>query len=162
MIVTGLSLVCLSIVRSFLVEASHEPHELRRHANSAIRAMVVLLTPSIVIGFIFAPQFLRFFGAAYADHGTVLMRMMLLSLPGTAVMTFYSTFAWIDQRLWWMTFRNVFGSVLQLIVIFVLIDSHGIDAIGIAMMVNSAVTLLLFLPASIRRYRLTEKDPTHH
>jgi len=52
------------------------------------------------------------------------MRMMLLSLPGTAVMTFYSTFAWIDQRLWWMTFRNVFGSVLQLIVIFVLIDSR--------------------------------------
>jgi len=36
-----------------------------------------------------------------------------------------------------------------------LIDSHGIDAIGIAMLANSAVTLILFLPASIRRYRMT-------
>jgi O-antigen/teichoic acid export membrane protein len=155
MIATGLSLVCLSIVRSFLVEASHEPHALRHHANSAIRAMVVLLAPSIVIGFIFAPQFLRVFGAEYADHGTVLMRMLLLAVPGTAVMTFYSTFAWLDQRLWWMTVRNVIGSVLQLVVIFALIDSHGIDAIGIAMLANSAVTLILFLPASIRRYRMT-------
>lgn len=157
MIATGLSLVCLSIVRSFLVEASHEPHALRLHANSAIRAMVVLLTPSIVIGFIFAPEFLRAFGAEYANHGTVLMRMLLVAVPGTAVMTFYSTFAWLDQRLWWMTIRNVVGSTLQLVVIFVLIDSHGIDAIGLAMLVNSAVTLIFFLPASIRRYRLTER-----
>ncbi|HEY5437862.1 MAG TPA: hypothetical protein VIJ99_03080 [Acidimicrobiales bacterium] len=160
MIATGLSLVCLSIVRSFLVEGSHEPHALRLHANSAIRAMVVLLTPSIIIGIIFAPQFLGIFGATYAHHGTVLMRMLLLAVPGTAVMTFYSTFAWLDQRLWWMTVRNVIGSVLQLVVILVLIDSHGIDAIGIAMLVNSAVTLILFLPASIRRYRLTEKMPS--
>jgi O-antigen/teichoic acid export membrane protein len=161
MIATGLSLVCLSIVRSFLVEASHEPHALRHHANSAIRAMVLLLTPSIVIGFIFAPAFLGIFGAAYANHGTVLMRMLLLAVPGTAVMTFYSTFAWLDQRVWWMTIRNVLGSFLQLVVIFILIDSHGIDAIGIAMLINSAVTLIFFLPASIRRYRLTEKIPSH-
>ncbi len=136
MIATGLSLVCLSIVRSFLVEASHEPHALRHHANSAIRAMVVLLTPSIVIGFIFAPQFLGIFGASYAHHGTVLMRMLLLAVPGPAVMMFYSTFAWLDQQLWWMTFRNVIGSVLQLVVIFVLINSHGIDAIGIVVRTN--------------------------
>jgi O-antigen/teichoic acid export membrane protein len=157
MIATGLSLVCLSIVRSFLVEASHEPHALRHHANSAIRAMVILLTPSIIIGFIFAPQFLAIFGAQYANHGSVLMRMLLLAVPGSAVMTFYSTFAWLDQRVWWMTIRNVLGSLLQLVVIFALIDSHGIDAIGIAMLVNSAVTLIFFLPASIRRYQMTER-----
>jgi O-antigen/teichoic acid export membrane protein len=124
--------------------------------------MVVLLTPSIVIGVVFAPQFLRVFGAEYADHGTVLMRMMLLAVPGTAVMTFYSTFAWLDQRLWWMTIRNVVGSVLQLVIIFVLIDGHGIDAIGIAMLINSAFTLVIFLPASIRRYRLTEGISSSH
>jgi hypothetical protein len=60
-----------------------------------------------------------------------------------------------------MTIRNVIGSVLQLIVIFALIDGHGIDAIGIAMLVNSALTLVLFLPASIRRYRLTGEVPIH-
>jgi hypothetical protein len=70
-------------------------------------------------------------------------------------MTFYSTFAWLDQRVWWMTVRNVFGSALQLAVIFILISSHGIDAIGVAVLLNSAVTLVLFLPASIHRYRMT-------
>ena len=32
LIATGLSVVAMSIVRSFLVEASHEPHLLRKHA----------------------------------------------------------------------------------------------------------------------------------
>jgi hypothetical protein len=82
---------------------------------------------------------------------------LLLSVPGSAVATFYSTFAWLDQRVWWMTARNVFGASLQLILIVVLIGSHGIDAIGIAMLINSAVTWVLFLPASIHRYRMTEK-----
>jgi len=155
MIASGLSLFCWSVVRSFLVEASHEPEELRRHANSAIRALVIVVAPSVVFGVIFAPYYLKIFGAAYSSQGTALMRMLLLAVPGSTVMVFYSAFAWLDKRVWWMTARNLVGSVIQLLVILLLIDSHGIESIGIAALVNSAVTLVFFLPVSIRRYRQT-------
>lgn len=155
MISTSLSLLFLSIVRSFLVEASHEPQEIRRHANSAFRALVAVLIPSVVLGSIFAPQYLRIFGASYATEGSTLMRMLLLSLIGNAVMVFYSTFAWLDKRVWWMTVRNLGGSVLQLLLIFALIGRHGINSIGIAALANSAITIVFFLPISIRRYRMT-------
>ena len=158
MIATSLGLFLLSIVRSFLVEASHEPYALRHHANSAIRAMIVVLVPCVVLGCIFAPEYLRIFGSSYSAEGSTLMRMLLLSLPGSAVMVFYSTFAWLDQRVWWMTVRNLGGSITQLVVILLLISRHGIEAIGIAALVNSAITVIFFLPISIRRYRMTAMD----
>jgi O-antigen/teichoic acid export membrane protein len=155
MIASGLGLFCWSIVRSFLVEASHEPDQLRSHANSAMRTMIVVLVPSVVLGYIFAPEYLRIFGASYSTQGTTLMRMLLLSLIGTTVMVFYSTFAWLDKRVWWMTVRNLGSSLVQLVLVFVLIGHFGIEAIGIAALVNAAITFVVFLPISIRRYRLT-------
>ena len=155
MIASGLNLFCYSVVRSFLVEASHEPESLRHHANSAIRALIVVVVPSVVLGIVFAPQYLRIFGSDYATQGTTLMRLLLLSLPGTTVMIFYSTFAWLDKRVWWMTIRSLAGSVIQLVVIVLLIDRRGIEAIGIATLLNSMITIILFLPMAVRRYRLT-------
>lgn len=156
MITSSLGLFFLSIARSFLVEASHEPHALRLHANSAIRVLVVVLVPSVILGYVFTPEFLRVFGASYAANGSTLMRMLLVSLLGNAVMVFYSTFAWLDKRVWWMAIRNLGSSVVQLVVILVLIKHHGINAIGIAALVNSFLTLVLFLPMAVRRYRITK------
>jgi len=155
LISSSLALVTSGIIRSFLVEASSEPHALRLHANTALRALVLVLGPSIIIGFIFAPELLGIFGHSYEVHGTTLLRMLLLSFPGVSVMYFYSTFAWLDRRVWKMTVRNVATNVLYLIVVIVLIGHHGIIAIGIASIVNSAFTAILFLPASIKRYRQT-------
>jgi O-antigen/teichoic acid export membrane protein len=155
MISTGLILLCVGIVRSFLVEATSEPQALRRHTNSAIRALAIVVVPSVVLGYIFAPEYLRIFGASYSAHGATLMRLLLISIPGSAVMVFYSTFAWLDKRVWSMTLRNLAGSIVQIVVILILIKGHGIDAIGIAALVNSLFTLVIFLPASVRRYRRT-------
>ena len=157
LIATGLSVVAMSIVRSFLVEASHEPHLLRKHAQSAMRALAVLLVPSVIIGCVFAPIYLRVFGAEYSAGGTTLIRLLLLAIPGSTVMVFYSAFAWLDQRVWWMSIRIFIGSVLQIAVILLLINRHGLLAIGIAALVNAGFTVIAFLPVSIRRYRETPK-----
>jgi O-antigen/teichoic acid export membrane protein len=155
MISTNLGLFCWGIVRSFLVEASSDRHELRRHANSTIRALAVVLIPSVVLGYIFAPDYLRLFGDAYATQGTSLMRMLLVSLLGSTVMSFYSAFAWLDQRVWWMTLRTVASSVIYIVMVYALIGHIGINSIGVATLVYSGTTLVVFLPISIRRYRQT-------
>ncbi len=159
MISNSLGTFAWSIARSFLVEASHEPHALRQHANSAIKGLTVVLVPSIVLGVIFAPEYLRVFGAGYAAHGTALMRMLLISLSGVAVMVFYSTFAWLDKRVWWLTARNVVFSVVYVLIVLLLLGHYGINSIGIASLVYSGLTALMFLPMSIRRYRRIESVP---
>ena len=153
MIATNLQALAFGVVRSFLVEASSEPHALKAHADSAIRGLAAVMIPCVVLGIIFAPVYLRVFGDAYARHGTDLMRMLLLSLVGTSVMIFYSTFAWLDKRLWWITARNVAFSAIYLIAIVALIGRLGINAIGVASLIWGGLTVAIFLPASINRYR---------
>jgi O-antigen/teichoic acid export membrane protein len=149
----NLGLFSLGIVRSFLVEATSEPSELRRHANSMIRALVAVLVPSMVLGYIFAPDYLRLFGESYATQGVALMRMLLISLLGSTVSVFYSGFAWLDQRVWWMSARTVASSVVYLVMVYLLIGHIGINAVGVATLVYSGTTVAIFLPISIRRYR---------
>jgi O-antigen/teichoic acid export membrane protein len=158
LIYSGLLLFNVSIIRSFLVEAASEPHLMRRHANMALVAMTAVVIPSVIIGVIFASDILRIFGSEYATRGTTLLRMMLLSLPLGSVSLFYSTFAWIDRRVWWMTIRNFVDVVIFFGVMFALIGRYGILSIGIGFLVSSAIQGIFFLPISIKRYRLTRNS----
>jgi O-antigen/teichoic acid export membrane protein len=155
LIAGSLSIFLFSVYKSFVVEAASEPHALRHHTNTAIGAMTVVLVPSILIGVVFAPLILRIFGAAYATHSTTLLRMLLLSLPLSAVSIFYSAFAWLDRRVWWMALRDLISACIYFVVLFSLIGRYGILSIGIASLVTSTSQGIFFLPISIRRYRLT-------
>lgn len=154
LIASGPALLLWNLVTSFLVEASSEPEALRHHANVTIRATIVVLAPSLVIGEVFAPQILGVFGAAYAQHGTTLLRMLMLSIPATAVTAFYSAFAWLDRRVWWLAIREVVSSAVYFAVLFSLIGHLGILATGIGSLVSSGLQGAFFLPISIKRYRL--------
>jgi len=156
LITTGLALVSGSIVRSFIVEAAHEPQRLRHHAVTAAWGLAAILAPSVLLGVIFAPRFLRIFGPAYEADGTMLMRMMLLSLPLTAVATFYAAFAWIDRRLWWLVLRELVNIAVYFSVLLALINRRGIEAIGIAALVSSGLQGLIFLPVTVKRFRQTK------
>jgi O-antigen/teichoic acid export membrane protein len=155
LIASSLGLLSWGVVRSFLVEATTEPGSLRQHAKSTLRGLVLVLIPSVILGCIIAPLYLRIFGSSYAAHGTTLIRMLLISLLGSTVMVYYSGFAWLDQRVWWMTTRNIACSVVYLIAIYVFIGHIGINAIGVAALIYAGMTAVLFLPTSIRRYRQT-------
>lgn len=159
LIYTGLALFNWSIVRSFIVEATHEPHALRRHANTAVRASAVVIGGSVIIGVAFAPEFLRIFGTAYANSGTTLLRMLLLSAPLSAITIFYTAFAWIDKRVWWLSIREIIGTAIYFLVLLVFIDRDGILAIGYASLVSAGIQGLFFLPFSVRRYRATSDTP---
>ena len=155
LIASALTLFVLSISRSFLVEASHEPHVVRRHANVTIRAMIVVVVPSVIMGVALAPQILQVFGTSYAQHGTTLLRMLLLALPGSSVTIFYTAFAWLDKRVWWMALRGLVSVVIYFVILFVFIGHYGILAIGIASLVSSGLQGIFFLPVAIVRYRRT-------
>jgi O-antigen/teichoic acid export membrane protein len=159
LISSGVSLFLWNLNTSFLVEASHDPMSLRQHANVTIRAAIFILVPTVGIGVTLAPEILRIFGTSYAIHGTTLLRMLLLSLPGTAVAAFYSAFAWLDKRVWRLAVRDLVSAVVYFSLVLTLIGRFGILAIGIASLVTSGLQGLFFLPISIKRYRSTA--PVH-
>ncbi len=155
LISNGLILFTLGIERSFLVEAASEPHALRHHTNVFIAALVGVLVPGIVFGVVLAPLLLKIFGSNYAAYGVTLLRMLLLSVPMSALTIFYSAFAWLDKRVWPMAARDCASAVIYFVTVFALIGRFGINAIGIASLVSSSVLAIVFIPVSVRRYRLT-------
>jgi O-antigen/teichoic acid export membrane protein len=146
-----------SIDRSFLVEASAEPAALYQHARVAVRAALFVVVPTIVIGVIFAPWILQIFGHSYATSGTTLMRLLILSLPGTAVTAFYSSFAWIDRRVWKLAVRDLVSAIVYFALIFTFIGHFGIVSVGIASVIQSALQLLFFVPPVAKRYRVSAR-----
>ena len=78
----------------------------------------------------------------------------MLSIPATAVTAFYSAFAWLDRRVWWLAIREVVSSAVYFAVLFSLIGHLGILATGIGSLVSSGLQGAFFLPISIKRYRL--------
>lgn len=150
---SGIWLLVYSVVRSFMVEAASERSHLRQHALVATRAIVAVTVPCIVVGEAAAPFILGLFGDGYASAGTTLFRLLLLSIPLTTVSIFYSTFAWLDKRVWWMSIREILSAAIFFAVLLALIGHLGIVAIGWASIVSSGLQGLFFLPITIRRIR---------
>jgi O-antigen/teichoic acid export membrane protein len=153
LIASSLTYFLWNIEASFLVEASSEPGALRRHVKTTMLTGTAVLGPLITIGVVFAPLLLRIFGPTYATHGTTLLRMLLLALPGNAVAILYTAFAWLDRRLWWLVVRQLVSVVLYFAIVLALIGRLGLVAIGVASLSSSVVQGAFFLPIVIRRYR---------
>ncbi len=145
------TLLLWNVSRLLIVEAAHEPDELRRLARQAVTAMSVVVVITMGFGITFAHQILSVFGATYANHGTTLLRLFLLSLPGAAVAAIYVALAWIDHRLWYVMVREGVTMIVYLSIILAFIGSVGINAAGYAAVTTSGVEFLLFLPITIRR-----------
>ena len=158
-VATTPSLFIWSISRLLIVEASHEPSEQRRHLRQTLIAMGAVMFLSVGVGTIFARQILEIFGSAYAAQGATLMRLFLLSLPGTLVTATYAALAWIDGRVWFLMIREAVALVVNLSIVLLLIGRHGIDSVGYAALITSAVEIILFLPVTLRRIRAVYVDP---
>jgi O-antigen/teichoic acid export membrane protein len=156
----GLGFFIWNIGSSFLVEASENPEALRQYVRTTIRSMIVVLVPSMLVGVVFAPQILQIFGPSYAAHGTTLLRMMLLSLPATGVLVFYSSLSWLDKQVWWLAGLSLASSAAFFAVMFSLMGHFGILSVGIASLASAALQMILFLPGSIRRYRTLSSGGT--
>ncbi|HEV3266854.1 MAG TPA: hypothetical protein VGZ68_00450 [Acidimicrobiales bacterium] len=149
----GAFLLLSSILRSFVVEVSSNPERTRHYARTTLRTMVALLLPSIVLGVALAPEILGIFGRSYATQGTLLLRMMLLSVPAMSVSAFYFTFALLDKRVWWFAVRQTASAVIFFSVLLLSLSHLGIRAIGLSYLVETGVQAIFFLPILIKRYQ---------
>ena len=153
LIASGATYFLWNIATSFLVEASSEPYAVRRHAKTTILTGAAVLGPVVTVGVVFASPLLRVFGAPYATHGTTLLRMLLLALPGNAVTILFTAFAWLDRRLWWMVARSLASAGVYFALVVALIGRYELAAIGWASLGSSLLQGAFFLPVLVRRYR---------
>jgi O-antigen/teichoic acid export membrane protein len=157
-IAVSFSSLIWSVLTSFLVEAAHDPSTIRLHVDRTVRLALAILAPGVVLGVLLAPDVLRIFGTTYAQHGTTLLRLLLLALPGSAVTSFFTSFLWLEKRMLVLAVRQLADAVVFLGATLILMGHFGLLAVGIASLVTEALQAVIFLPGAIGRYRAVHNE----
>jgi O-antigen/teichoic acid export membrane protein len=78
----------VSFTQSVIVRIAHEPERAWPLLNLAVRRAGALFIPVLVLGAVLARPLLAVFGSGYADHGTALLRLILLGCIPRLLTTF--------------------------------------------------------------------------
>lgn len=133
---------CTALVVESTLEAEHLQSLLRLYVRR-------VLTPLIPVGLALiasAPLILRLFGAAYAENGTTVLRLLLcasLLRVGTVLFSALSRIGGHGLRIGIVEFALL---TLSLSLASALARSNGIDGVGLAWLIANAIVLLSVLP----------------
>ena len=142
---TALSVVLWNVGVSFVVEvvtASENSAKLLRRSMQLWATVVVgALVGCVLLG----PLVLPIVGREYARHGVALLRLVGLTAPLLLVSMLYQSFAWLDQRVWWLLAVQVLSLAMFFILTFILIPRLGLVGVGWALLTSRLVAALLMI-----------------
>ncbi|MFJ8132452.1 lipopolysaccharide biosynthesis protein [Streptomyces hydrogenans] len=149
-------LVADNLGSSLVVEVVHSPGRLAEHARKVLRHAALLLGTAVVLVVVLAPWILSLFGAAYAEHGTALLRLLALSALPNLVVAVAIDAARARRRLRLAVGLQCAMCVLVLGLTVPLLPVMGIAGAGVAWLVTMS---LLAAPLLIRRARWLTSEP---
>ncbi|HKE65190.1 MAG TPA: oligosaccharide flippase family protein [Micromonosporaceae bacterium] len=154
---TATTALLWNIQFSLVVEAVHATDRTRHLLKRAAwLGALVTCDGGAVIGF-GAPWILGIAGASYRAEGTVVLRLLALSLPFIGVYSLYSALALITKRTWLATALDGVGAVIFLVGSVATASRHGLVAFGTAFLVSRIVIAVASVPGIVIEYRRLAK-----
>lgn len=144
MISTVLYIVPRATTQSLFAEGSHDEHAVFKLLFRAIKLIVTLYIPIIIITVIFGNHVLNFFGKEYSEEAFHLLQILTVSGIFYATNVLLTTVLNVRKEVGKIIFINVIGSVLQLVVTYFLVR-YGLTTVGLGLMLCYAVTTVLFI-----------------
>ena len=153
LIAGGITMLLWNVAGAFIVEftGAHGGSEQLLRRSLALWGGVVV--GALVVCTLGAHPLLQFVGARYADAGAPLLRLIGLSAPFAAVVAFYSTLLWLEQRVWLLAGYLAASGAVQLTLTLVLLPHLGLTAVGWANLATQAAAAAIAAPLAARRMR---------
>ncbi|MEU8705870.1 lipopolysaccharide biosynthesis protein [Streptomyces sp. NPDC048565] len=145
--------MAINMASSLTAHASHSPGRLAEGVRGALRRMAVLLVPVVVVLVLFAPQILSPFGAEYARHGTLVLRLLAAAALPRVVVELYIGVLRVQGRTGALAILQGTMCVLVLGSAAVLLGPAGIAGAGWAVL--TAMTAVAAVSAVGLRSALT-------
>ena len=158
-----LFLAAYNMGSSLVVEAAHDPEHLVADARRVLRHSGALLGAAALLLIVAAPWLLRLFGAGYAEHGTMLLRLLALAAVPNLLLDVAVDVARARRRLAWAVGLQATLCVLVLGLCAWLLPVLGIAGVGVAWLVAECLLglpLLLTLPRWLARPEPSPPAPT--
>ncbi|MGY3336733.1 O-antigen/teichoic acid export membrane protein [Streptomyces filamentosus] len=150
--------MAINMASSLTAHASHSPGSLAEGVRGALRRMVLLLVPVVLVLVLFAPLILTPFGAGYTEHGTTVLRLLAAgALPRVAVELYIGVLR-VQGRTGMLAAVQAGMCVLVLGGAAVLLGPFGIDGAGMAVLGGMTVMAAACVPG----LRAVLRTPSPH
>ena len=138
---------------SLFSEGSHNERLLARDVKKALKFIVVLLFPAVVLMLVAADKLLLLFGTEYSKEGSSLVRVLAIAALPLSVNALYLAVGRVKRRL-----KNIVlvGAVIGLGTLglgYLLIPTLGIIAVGVAWLASQSLVAVAVLPGIVRLVR---------
>ncbi|MFF7815855.1 lipopolysaccharide biosynthesis protein [Streptomyces roseolus] len=138
--------MAINMASSLTAHASHSPESLAEGVRGALRRMVLLLVPVVLVLVLFAPLILAPFGQGYTDNGSLVLRLLAAgALPRVAVELYLGVLR-VQGRTGMLAAVQGAMCVLVLGSAAVLLGPLGIAGAGAAVLGGMTVTALVCVP----------------
>ena len=144
-------LAALNMGSSLIVEAARDPSRLAEHGRRVLRNAGMLIGAGVIVTVAAAPWLLRLFGVDYAEHGTVLLRLLALSALPNLLVGVAIDVARAQRRMIRVMALQCGLCVLVLGLTLWLIPVMGLTGVGAAWLLAESV-LALPLLLTLRRW----------
>ncbi|MGW2561436.1 lipopolysaccharide biosynthesis protein [Streptomyces sp. NPDC001514] len=149
--------MAINMASSLTAHASHSPETLAGGVRGALRRMVILLVPVVLVLVVCAPQILAPFGPDYADHGATVLRLLAAAALPRVVVELYIGVLRVQGRTGVLAVLQGAMCTLVLGSAAVLLGPVGISGAGLAMALSMTVMAVVCAPGI--RAALTGREP---
>ncbi len=134
-IVLPIFFVSASMGSSLVVSGASDPELLPSHLRRMLRQTALLVVPMVAVVEVSAPYLLRIFGAAYSQHGTIVLRLLALAAVPNILFTLAIMVARVRRRMATVVAIQAAGCIGVLALTWILLGRYGIDGVGWAWLI---------------------------
>jgi O-antigen/teichoic acid export membrane protein len=156
MISGAFSAVSALVSNALLAHCADRPEHLRAEAGRAVRLIAALLLPPVVITCLLAPKVLGLFGADYARYSTLLVLLLVATLPNTLTDLALASLR-VQRRLVAVAAITVSGSTMTTggaYLLWLKMPQWGITGAGVSALASSLIVATAVAARLLYRYRV--------
>jgi O-antigen/teichoic acid export membrane protein len=144
MIINLLNTIQYSVNNSLFAEGSTDEKDFKKHIIKAIKLILILLIPAILIINLFGGYVLQAFGKEFSTEGFMLLKLLSFSVIFTSINGALSSILNVKGKVNYILLMCIIGpSILMSFVYFTL--PHGLISLGIGWLVGEAIIALIYL-----------------
>lgn len=145
-----LYLVSIGMGMSLVTESSRDPARLNELARTMVLHALRLVVPLALLLAFAAPLVLAMLGPEYADHATMLLRLLVLSAIPNVVVTAYLSVVRVQRRIKAVVVTIGALSAGVVVLALGLMPVMGIEGAGVAWLVSQCVVAAVLLLGELR------------
>jgi O-antigen/teichoic acid export membrane protein len=157
MLISGaFSAVSALVSNALLAHCADRPEHLRTEAGRAVRLIGALLLPPVVIICLLASKVLGLFGADYAHYSTLLVLLLVATLPNTLTDLALASLR-VQRRLVAVAVIAVTGSAITIggaFLLWMLMPQWGITGAGVSALASAVIIATTLVVILFYRYRV--------